>query len=251
MVTPVATAEHEPDDDRGEANELIAGDTATGYIGWAGDADVWKVSLEALSAKNALDLELSAVEGVALSAELSDGVGQPIVTRKGARGGPLVIRGFSPRVPPGAPPFHYITVKADRSNPETAYQLRVVAKVIPPDAEIEPNDTPETAMPVPSDRKSLHAHWSTGDVDCFAVPPEDTARTLDVSIDTPNELDLAIELLVDGKRVARVDHPGKGAAERATAPVPAGAHAVVRVYGADTAGDAGYELVIDEGGAPP
>jgi len=251
MVVPAAGAEHEPDDDRGEANDLIAGDTGTGYLGWTGDADVWKVSVEALSAKNALDVELSAVEGVALSLEIADGVGQPITTRKGPRGAPLVVRGFQPAVPQGAPPFHYLTVRADRSNPETAYQIRVTAKVIPPDAESEPNDTPETAMASPPDRKSLHAHWSAGDIDCFAVPPEDTARTLDVSIDTPNELDLAIDVLVEGKLVAKVDHPGKGAAEKLAAQVPALSHAVIRVRGADTAGDAAYELVLAEGAASP
>ena len=251
MISPAAGAEHEPDDDRGAANDLIAGDTGTGYLGWSGDADVWKVSVEALSAKNALDVELSAVEGIALSVEISDGVGQPITTRKGAKGAPLVVRGFVPAVPQGAPPFHYLTVKADRSNPETAYQIRAIAKVIPPDAESEPNDTPETAMPVPGDRKSLHAHWSTGDIDCFAVPPEDSARTLEVSIDTPNDLDLAIDLLVEGKLVAKVDHPGKGAAEKLAAPVPAGAHAVIRVRGADTAGEGAYELVVNEGAGSP
>ena len=265
MVAPAAGAEREPDDDRGAANDLIAGDTATGYIGWTGDVDVWKVSVEALSAKNALDVELSAVEGVALQLEIADGVGKPLVRRKGARGAALVVRGFVPVVPPGAPPFHYLTVKdptvkdasgrdpvpADRSNPETAYQLRVVAKVTAPDAEIEPNDTPETAMAVPTDRKSLHAQWSTGDVDCFAVPPEDAARTLEASIDMPNELDLAIDLLVDGKLAGKSDHPGKGAAEKVTAAVPAGAHAVIRVRGGDTQGDGGYELVINEGAAPP
>jgi hypothetical protein len=251
MVVPAAGAEREPDDDRGEANDLIAGDTGTGYIGWTGDADVWKVSVEALSAKNALDVELSAVEGVALSVEIADGVGQPLTTRKGPRGAPLVVRGFQPAVPQGAPPFHYLTVRADRSNPETAYQIRAIAKVIPPDAESEPNDTPETAMAFPTDRKGLHAHWSAGDVDCFAVPPDDTARTITVSIDTPNELDLAIDVLVDGKLVAKVDHPGKGAAEKLAAQVPAHAHAVIRVRGADTAGDATYELVLAEGAASP
>jgi hypothetical protein len=247
LVTPAPGAEHEPDDDRGEANDLIAGDTGSGTIGWTGDVDVWKVSVEALSAKNALDVELSAVDGVALAVELADGVGQPITTRKGPRGGPLVVRGFVPVVPAGAPPFHYITVKGDRSNPETAYQIRVTAKVIAPDAETEPNDTPETAMAFPSDRKSLHAHWSTGDIDCFSLPPEDVARTLELSIDTPNELDLGIDVLIEGKVTAKVDHPGKGAAEKLTATVPAGAHAVIRVHGSDSAGDTTYELVVNDG----
>ena len=245
MVSPAAGFEHEPDDDRGQANDLIAGDTASGYLGWSGDADAWKVSVEALSARNALDIELSPVDGVALTLEIADGVGKPIATRKGARGSPLVVRGFVPQLPPSAPPFHYLTVRGDRSNPETAYQIRAVAKLIAPDAEIEPDDTPETAMAMPADRKSLHAHWSTGDIDCFALAPEDTARTLDVSIDTPSELDLAIDVLIDGKLMAKVDHPGKGAAEKLVVAVPAGAHAVVRVHG-EVAGDAGYELVINE-----
>jgi hypothetical protein len=250
MVAPAAGFEHEPDDDRGEANDLIAGDTGSGYLGWSGDADVWKISVEALSAKNALDVELSAVEGVALSLEISDGIGQPIVTRKGARGAPLVVRSFVPAVAQGAPPFYYLTVRGDRSNPETAYQIRVAAKLIVPDREVEPNDTPETAT-VMADRKSLRAHWSTGDVDCFAVPPADTTRMFDVSIDTPRDLDLAIDLLIDGKLMEKVDHPGKGAAEKLVMTVPPGAHAVIRVRGADLPGEDDYEIVINEGVASP
>ena len=250
-VTPAAGFEHEPDDDRGAANDLIAGDTASGYIGWSGDADVWKIPVEALSAKNALDFELSAIDGSVATLEIADGIGQAIATRKGARGAPLVVRGFVPTVPQGAAPFFYLTVRSDRSNPETAYQLRAVAKLIAPDAEVEPNDTPETAMPVPPDRKSLRAHWSTGDIDCFALPPADASRSFDVSIDTPRDLDLAIELLVDGKLVEKVDHPGKGAAEKLTMTVAPGAHAVIRVRGADLPGESSYDLVINEGAAPP
>ena len=250
MVAPAAGFEREPDDDRGEANDLIAGDTGSGYLGWSGDADVWKISVEALSARNALDIELSAVEGVALSLEVSDGIGQPIAIRKGARGAALAVRGFAPVVPQGAPPFYYLTVRGDRSNPETAYQIRVTAKLVAPDSEAEPNDTPETATSM-ADRKSLRAHWSTGDVDCFAVPPADATRTFDVSIDTPRDLDLAIDLLIDGKLMEKVDHPGKGAAEKLVMTVPPGAHAVVRVRGAELPGEDDYEIAITESAAPP
>ena len=250
MVAPAAGFEREPDDDRGEANDLIAGDTGSGYLGWSGDADVWKISVEALSARNELDIELSAVEGVALSLEISDGIGQPIVTRKGARGAALAVRGFGPVVAPGAPPFYYLTVRGDRSNPETAYQIRVTAKLVAPDREVEPNDTPETATSM-ADRKSLRAHWSTGDVDCFSVPPADAARTFDVSIDTPRDLDLAIDLLIDGKLMEKVDHPGKGAAEKLVMTVPPGAHAVIRVRGAELPGEDDYEIVINESAAAP
>lgn len=251
LIAPAAGAEREPDDDRGQANDLIAGDLATGYLGWTGDLDVWKVSVEALAARNALDVELTAVEGVALSLEIADGIGQPLVTRKGARGAALVIRGFQPAVAQGAPPYLYLTVRGDRSNPETAYQLRALAKLVVPDTEVEPNDTPETATPMPADRKGLRAHWSTGDVDCFAIAPDDAARSLELSIDTPNELDLAIDVVIDGKLTAKVDHPGKGAAEKLLVAVPGGARAVVRVRGADATGEASYELMVTEGAAPP
>ena len=251
-IVPVAAGfEHEPDDDRGAANELIAGDTGSGFIGWAGDADVWKTSIEALSAKNALDIELSAVEGLALSLEISDGIGQSITTRKGPRGGPLVVRGFVPTLAPGAPPYHYLTVRADRSNPETAYQLRVTAKLVAPDAEIEPNDTPETATLVPLDRKSLRAQWTTGDVDCFAMPPADTQRMFDVALDTPRDVDLALDLLIDGKLIEKVDHPGKGAAEKLVMTIPPRAHAVIRVRGADAPGEGSYEISFTESTASP
>jgi len=186
-------------------------------------------------------------------------MGKPITKRTGPKNGPLMIRGFVPQVPAGAPPFHYLTVRdgsgrgkdgVEHANPETAYQIRVAAKVLGPDAELEPNDTPELAMEMPSDRKGVNAQWSPGDVDCFRVPAGDAARTLTASIDTPNELDLAIEILVDDKVVARSEHPGKGAAEKAEATVPANAPAIVRVRGSDGSGEASYELMISDSPAP-
>ena len=251
MVPPAATAEREPDDDRGTAIDLIVGDAVTGFVGWAGDIDVWKLSVETLSEKNAIDIEVGAVEGVALSIDVTDGIGNPLVTRKGPRGQPLVVRGLVPIVPDGAPPFHYVTIKGDRSNPETAYQLRVVAKVPQPDAEIEPNDVPDKAMPIPTDRTVVHGVWTPGDVDCFAIGTDAAARTVDVTIDVPSESDLDAELLVDGKSVAKGDKKGKGVAEKLTGQVPANAHAVIRVKGTDASGEGAYDVQIAEGPAAP
>jgi len=245
----VANAEREPDDDRGTAIDLIVGDTVTGFVGWAGDADVWKLSVEMLSEKNAIDVDVSAVEGVVLSAEIADGIGQPLVVRKGPRGGPLALRGLVPVVPEGAPPFHYLTIRGDKSNPETAYQLRVTAKVPGPDAELEPNDAPDKAMAVLADRTVVHATWTPGDVDCFVLAADPAPRTVDVSIDTPAEADLNVELLVDGKVIAKSEHPGKGAAERVTGPIPAGAQPVIRVRGTDASAEGAYDVQIAEGPA--
>jgi hypothetical protein len=251
MAPPAANAEREPDDDRGTALDLIVGDTVSGYIGWTGDVDVWKLSVETLSEKNAIDIEVGAVEGVALTIDVSDGIGNPLVTRKGPRGAALVVRGLVPIVPDGAPPFHYVTIKGDKSNPETPYQLRVIAKIPQPDAEIEPNDVPEKAMPIPNDRTVVHGVWTPGDIDCFAIATDETARTIDVTIDVPAEDDLNAELIVDGKSVAKAEKVGKGVAEKLTGQVPANAHAVIRVKGTDASGEGSYDVQIAEGPAAP
>jgi hypothetical protein len=151
-------------------------------------------------------------------------------------------------VPSGSPPFHYLTIKGDRSNFETAYQLKVTAHVIPPDGEIEPDDTPEKPMAMPSDRTVVHATWTPGDVDCFALAAGD-ARTVEVTVDTQGDIDLSAELLVDGKSVAKADHHVKGAAEKVTGHLAAGAKAVVRVKGEGTA-EGGYNLLVQETAAP-
>jgi hypothetical protein len=250
LVTPAGNAEHEPDDDRGTANDLIVGDAVTGFIGWTDDKDVWKLSIEALSAKNAIDVEVGAVEGVALELVISDHLGQQLAERKGPRGGPLVVRGLLPIVPAGAPPFHYITVRGDKSNPETAYQLRVAEHVVATDAEIEPDDTPEKPFAIPADRTIVHATWTPGDVDCFALAPSNTARMIEVSIDTPNEVDLSADLLIDGKVATSSEHKGKGVAEKLVAQIVPGTNVIVRVRGADPSatGEGAYDIAIQESG---
>ena len=239
--------EREPDDDRGTANDLIIGDSAVGYIGWSGDADVWKLSVEALSANNAIDVEIAAVEGIAFTLEVSDGLGRPLVVRKAPRGAGLVLRGLVPSVPPRASPYHYLTLRATPSNPETAYSLRVSAKNPDPDSEIEPNDTPETAMPIASDRAVVTGHWSPGDVDCYAIAADPRPRTLDVVIATPREADFAAELVVDGKVIGKSDVKGKGAVEKLTGPVPANGRAVVRILGSDNGSEGRYTITLGEG----
>jgi hypothetical protein len=239
-----AGSEREPDDDRGTANELILGETGTGYIGWDKDVDAWKLSTEAVSAKNAVHIELAGVEGIAFTLEVADGVGTPILTRKAPRGVGLVVRDYVPNLPAGAPPFNYITVRADRSNPEVAYKLHIEQKVPQTDSEIEPNDTADKAYPIPSDRTVATGTWSAGDIDCFAVAAEDGARTLEGTVAVPPEADLRLELFVEGKSVAKADRPGKGNSEKISGQVPAKGKAVICVRGTDIPGEATYELTL-------
>lgn len=251
LAAVTGTLEHEPDDDRGAANDLIAGDAASGFVGWSTDTDVWKLSVETLSANNAIDIEVGEVEGVALALELSDGIGQPLLARKGVKGKPLVVRAVVPVVPSGAPPFHYLTIKGDRSNPETPYQLRVTAKPFDsPDAEVEPNDFVDKPMAFPADRTIVHGIWTTGDVDCYAIAADVAARTLDVTVD--GEPDLSVEVLVGGAVVATSEQKGKGVPEKLAAPVPANTPALIRVRGAAAAaGEGTYDLRVREGAASP
>ncbi len=251
VAAPAANAEREPDDDRGTANDLIVGDTATGFIGWSGDADVWKLSVEALSAKNVVDVEVSAVEGVALTLELTDGVGHPLLVRKAPRGAALIARGLVPVVPAGAPPFHYLTIKGDRSNHETAYQLRVSEKIPANDAEAEPNDTPDRAMAWPTERTVMHGAWSPGDVDCYQLPVEQTARTIEITIDPPGDADLSAEVQIDGKPVGKGERPGKGAQEKLSVPIPAGVAAILKIKGTDASAEGSYDVTIADGPAAP
>lgn len=249
MIEPGPGSEREPDDDRGTANDLIVGDNATGYVGWLGDRDVWKLSVEALSEKNALDIEVSAVEGVALELEVADALGQLLATRKAPRGAPLVVRGLLPVVKEGSSPFHYVTIKGDRSNPETSYTLHAQAHVIGTDEELEPNDLVDKPAQMPPDRTVVHGTWTPGDVDCFALAPAATEQTVDVSVDTA-DINLDVELLVDGKSVAVANKAGKGAVEKLSAKVPANGKAVIRVKNPDANAnvEAKYDLSVQETG---
>ena len=240
--------EREPDDDRGTANDLIVADNVTGYIGWASDRDVWKLSVETLSDKNLLDVHVSAVEGIALELEISDGLGQPLATRKAPRGAPLVMKGLLPNVPPGTSPYHYLTVRGDKSNPETAYTLHATARLAGTDEEIEPNDLADKPYMMPTDRTVVHATWSPGDIDCFGLAPAGTARQIDVTVDTPAELNLDVELLVDGKPIAVANKGGKGVVEKLTAVAPANGRPVVRVKNPDANAsvEAKYSVSIQE-----
>jgi len=248
LVKPATNAEREPNDDRGTANDLIVGDGVTGWVGWTADADVWKLSIEALSAKNTLDIEIGAVETVALTFELADAVGKPLLVRKGARGGGLNVRGLRLDVPDGAPPFHYLTVKGAPTNPDTAYSLRAVPKNLENDAEVEPNDTIDKPMAIPDDRTVVNAQWSPGDIDCFAVAPEAGNRNLEITVEVPGEADLSAELVVDGKVIAKGETKGKGVAEKLKGAVPANAKAIIRVHGSDSGGEGSYEIKVVEGG---
>ena len=248
LVTIPPNGEHEPDEDRGTANDLIVGESGTGFIGWSGDADVWKLSVETVAAKGSIDLEVSAVEGVALELEVDDGIGNPVLVRKAPRGAPLVVRGLVPLVPPGSPPFHYLTIKGSGSNPETAYTVKVAQQVPGTDAEIEPNDLVARPFLMPNDRTVVHARWAPGDVDCFGLASERAVRTVNATLRPTTDFDVAGELFIDGKSVEVVNKGKKGGDEKLTAVVPAQAKVVICAKSAEpgATGEAAYDIEVQE-----
>jgi hypothetical protein len=247
MVDTAKGSEREPDDDRGTANDLIVADNAIGYVGWTNDRDVWKLSVETLSDKNLLDVHVSGIEGITLELEISDGLGNALATRKAAKGTPLVMKGLMPNVPPGAPPFHYLTVRADKSNPETPYTLHATERIGGLDEEVEPNDLVDKPYMLPTDRTVVNASWSPGDIDCFGISPAGTARQIDVTVDPPGELNVDVELLIDGKSIAVANQGKKGVPEKLTAIAPPNGHPVVRVKNPDGSNtSASYKVTIQE-----
>ncbi len=207
-------AEREPDDDAATANELVIGDVVTGFVGWTGDVDVWKLAIEALTTRNAYDVELAAVDGVALTLEVRDGAGVLLLTRKGGRGAAVAVRGVVPASDPTAGAFHTLTVRGDRSNPEAGYQLTVRGRLLAPDDETEPNDKREQAQALPGGSGVMHATLGAGEVDHFAVPPAADAQQLDVVVRGGDGLDVVIEVVAAAGLVARADAGAASAGER-------------------------------------
>jgi hypothetical protein len=128
----------------------------------------------------------------------------------------------------------------------------VTQKLIATDAEVEPDDTPEHPFTMPADRTIVHATWTPGDVDCFAIPPSNTLRSVDATI-VPTDFAAVAELLIDGKPVATASKGGKNADQKLAGVIPPGARAVVRVKNADpnATAEAAYDVTIQESSAGP
>lgn len=253
--------ELEPNADAGTAGELAIGEVVGGLIGWSGDVDVWKVNTDVLAANNALDVEVSAVEGVALTVAVWDGQSRPQTTRKGGRTQAVTIRGYVPKIIEGTPQILYVAVSGERSHPQLGYFLKVGARMVGEAEELEPNDKPEQAQPFDVTgadgdiaTSTLHARWEPGDVDCFAIPTAAAKRRIEATVSVADNGNVAAELLVNDRVVASSDEAA-GKLEHLVADVPAGAKAVVRVKaagkpGAEAAYDVSWAEASDDGMPP-
>jgi hypothetical protein len=250
MVALEPHAEVEPDDDRATATDILVGDQVTGYLGWDHDVDVWKLSIEGVSGRTALDIEVQPLNGVALELEVGDGSGQAIAVRKVARNWPAKIRGLVPVLTPQGSPFHYLTVHGTGSNPEVAYQLSVHPAALAGNAEVEPDDSLDHPFVVPPELSVIPATWTPGDVDYYFIGSGQPAHTLDVGLEEPANLDLSLDVLADGKVVQTLAH-AHAPADHLAVKLPPDVRVVVRVRGPDHGDRAPpegpYKLRIDRG----
>jgi hypothetical protein len=239
-----ALAERERNDDPASAGDLYLADQVRGFVGWTGDLDVWKLSLEGLGAQNAVDVEVSGVPGLVLTLEILDAGGKPIVARKGGKDGPVAIRSLVAAPAEGAPPFLHVKVSADRSNPVDAYTLKVSPRLLDLDEEAEPNDTAERATPLRAagaESGTMRATHGAGDVDSFALEATTGPLLLDLSVEVPGGVDFALEARGPGGAILGSADAGKsGERERLSGVViPAGTRAIVTVTAKPSKGDSG------------
>jgi len=232
--------ELEPDEDAGTAVDVMLGDSVRGWIGWTGDVDVWKVPLEGMAPGYALDLELTALEGVGLTVEVQDAGGTPVIARKGTRGGGVSIRGLVPALGPGAPPYHLIRIAGDRSNPDATYDLRVTTRLLDVDEEAEPNDTVAAATPLRGDAMTtsgaMRAGYALGDIDRYTLEPQVEPGLIDVAIEPPTGVLIELELVAGDTQLARAAAAKVGDRVRLTGvAVPAGQPLIVTVKAAKAA----------------
>ncbi len=237
LVPPADLTEREPNDDAGAASDVFLADTVKGWIGWTGDVDVWKVSLEGLGQRNALDLDVAAVPGVALTVEVLDGTGKSLLVRRGVKNGPVTVKSLLAAVAEGAPPYHYVKISGDKSNPVDPYTLHVAGRLLDLDEEAEPNDTIDKATPLrvtpTADSGTMHATHTGGDVDWFGLDAASSDQLLDVTVDAPAGTDIVVEAhKEDGTLLATADAGGVGAREHlsgVTIPANTAARILVKV----------------------
>ena len=267
---PAKDHEREPNDGVEGAIELLISDEGLGYIGWARDTDLWKLSVEGFSEQYSLDLDLDGVPGVTLTLEILDSNGTRVLRRAGEEDESLWVRNLVPAAPaapaaPGAPAgaqagesHYYAKITARRSNPVDTYRIRVATRLLELDEEIEPNDQPEQATPLRAegeeDEGKRRGFLTGGDTDYYRLEAGAEPVLLSVEVAPGGDVDPTLTVTSDAGTLAMANGGKRGAREHLSAVrIPAGQAATVEVSGPGGVGTgAAYELIWtvepDEGG---
>ncbi|MEM9488489.1 MAG: hypothetical protein AAGC55_05065 [Myxococcota bacterium] len=177
-----AEFEREPNDSEDDgAAELLIGDHRKGYLGWRGDRDRWKLSIEGFAADYGMNIDIDGVDGVTPTLVIRTRDGATVLRRSGRKGEGLAVRnlvvvrgdsaaetddGESPgdgdngdgddgddraegqaEADDGGLTEYYVAeLSARRSNPITPYRIHMTARLLDSDEEREPNDAAATAI---------------------------------------------------------------------------------------------------------
>jgi hypothetical protein len=222
--------EWEPNDTVGvTAQPLVVGQPLQATAAPLGDIDRFALPVDS-PAGTLWTLATAAVPDVVLRLDLLDPLsGQPVLTRKSAKGEGLLLAGLSPerlRGAAGAPVLVQVTA-ADGQNPDIAYALSLQSLNVPgcPDLaacagrvpeDREPNDQPDRAQELPQLVQDKPVRWrgwldAAGDVDYLSVtmplldPPQtavDQPLVVAMALTAPADSAVGIDWL-QGDRVVR------------------------------------------------
>lgn len=237
--------EVEPNDTMEAAREVLIGDEAFGYMGWADDQDMWVISLEGFSPQYALEVDLSPVVGVWLTLQILDAEGGVVVERKAERGRAVRVHSL---VPAEGVERYFVRISSRRSNPDERYILRPTRRLLDLDEEVEPDDSPATAVALSADAKEIEGtrrgFLTEGDVDYYSLPARGEPTLFTVSVEPPSGVDVKLEVETSkGEALGESDKGKRGGAERLEAiPVAAGTAVVVKVGGKGDSESSYYEL---------
>lgn len=231
LVRPGAEEEAEPNEKPDSAGQALLSEEKTGYLGWAKDQDLWKLSLAGFGGGFGLDVAVDGLDGVALSVDILTPDGRVLVARKGEKDRALLVRGILPEL--GAQ-FYLARISGSRSNPEQTYRLRPTSRSLGDADEAEPNDDIDRAivagtlgagLPPPASRPS-HAHapgerrgfLDGGDTDVYKFEAGSEPLFLSVSVEAPASTDIVLRVLgPSGAEVARADGGKAGQREELSA----------------------------------
>jgi len=201
--------EREPDDSLASAQPLTMTGSAdfSGFIGWAHDQDFYRVP--AAEVVSALDVEVEAVEGVALGLQVLDGSGSRIAVGRGRKGERLALRNVT--IPAGvgdASPSSnsfYVVVRGESGqNRNQRYVLHLSMGSQRQDSEVEPNDNAASATVIHDG--TFTGYLPIGDVDYFRYA-EGGSRVLSVDANCPVRVRCTLEVVraKDGQALASAE----------------------------------------------
>jgi hypothetical protein len=228
-----AGAEIEPNGKAAMASDLAAPGEAVGYFGWRHDQDWYRVATAGLADGSVLAADLEPAPGVTASLLVFDSVEQKLTEAHGRKEERVALR--SVRVPAGEP-YIYVVVRADAgSNADVRYNLRLRFELPKAGGEVEPNDDPAHAQPIPDvgegegGAATVAGYLGRGDVDVYRYEAP-TPVELDVEATPPERVDIKLEILrPDGSFLARSDTGKRREAERLPNVYVGGGAALIRL----------------------